>query len=279
MPKQWSEAVGGAVDICEDKLKTSLLELGHLDPTPRENHNSWLITAAKNLLNSSESSLDAALTFLFAGSQLSLSSLSLQQRAQYLCHIDSNLREYLVSEFYPRIFQYLGLHLGDIMFFPDLDGNIFLSFLNCALKAPQSTLEELLGPSLAGNITVLWASTGLSLPNLKTLASRFSYTPILDRLSLRSHSEPEFRLHQFSHPVFDKYLPSIAVNSPSEPGKRSTRIQKLCDESVVDEKHPHTSKSLISKSLGGKDYVATSERQRIKHLRWEQRFMANRKPD
>lgn len=277
IPQDWSEAFEEAVDLCDEKLKASLPKLSPSTPSI-ENRDSWLIRAAKDLLSNSASSLDAPLTFIFVAAQLSLSSLSLKQRALRPFPFSSNLKEYLVSNFYPRIFRYLALHLNNPHFLPDLDGSVFLAFLTCSTNSPKSTLEMLVGSRLAHNVTSVWTSGNLSVPDLGILALRY---PPPSGSGKAQKFKSKFTLLPFSHPVFDDYLPSINtdnVQGSSTPRTR-TRIEKLCDEPFVDETHWHNAKSILPKHLGGKNDTTTSTPawEKMKQLRRDQRFMANRK--
>lgn len=281
MPDSWSEAVSEAVGLCNGRLKGSLSELSsfNLPPSKLESRDAWLIRAAKSMLDSSNNSRDTALAFLFVGAQLSLSFLPLKQRAQYPCRINSNLEQYLVNHFCPRIYQYLSLHIQDGNFFPDLDGNMFLVFLNCAVGPREYTLEELLGPTLAYNLESLWTSNNLSIPDLRTLFCGYSYEPTPSKSSSKLSSE--LKLLPFSHAMFNQHLPLIAIaenNAPEPKHQTLTRVAKLCDAPVGPERHWHNANLILPKYLGGQSNLTTTtaKQKNLKAQRWERQFMMNR---
>jgi hypothetical protein len=274
LPEDWSDIFLESVHRCDEALQVLLPTFGHSPPA--ENRDAWLIDAARDMLAGSQDSLDAPLAFIFVAAQLNLSTISMEQRAQTPRTVNRKLRKYLVSRFYPTMFRHLSANLANTTFFPDLDGNLYLVLLNCVIQAPKSTLQDLLGPTLAIHLTSVWKSANLTLPNLSILASNFAYAP------QKTASKPNsvIELLPFSHPIFDKYLPKIASNSDLEASApKRTRIQELCDELFIDSKHWHNSKSILPKHLGGQDDGATaiSPREKMKQLRRDQRFMANRK--
>ncbi|KAG8755364.1 hypothetical protein FRC11_006090, partial [Ceratobasidium sp. 423] len=140
---------------------------------------------------------------------------------------------------------------------------------------PGGTLDELFGEGLARDAASTWTTAGLSIPNLSSLSSQFAYTQHNVATVLR----PNLELLPFSHPVFDEYLPHISTVSDdqkSEEMLKRTRIEALCDEPFVDEKHWHNDKSILPKHLGGTDDRAPlTDWEKMKRLRREQRFMAS----
>ncbi|CAE6339059.1 unnamed protein product [Rhizoctonia solani] len=272
-PQAWLQISSDALRLCDNALEKALPQ-----PTltsPSNNRLSWLTTATKAMLADSQNQVDEALAFIFVTAQLALAHMSVQQRAINHCIVDQGISEYLKSDFYPTIFRHLRATLIDPGFFPDLDGNLFVVLLNCALKLPEGSLEEIVGGNLAQAISSAWTAAGLSIPNLGTLASRFAFT----EHQIATVPRPKLELLPFSHPVFDKYLPYITTLSDDQKFNETlqrTRIEALCDEPFVDEKHWHNNKSILPKHLGGSDDPAPSTAwEKMKKLRREQRFMAN----
>ncbi|CAE6475433.1 unnamed protein product [Rhizoctonia solani] len=272
-PQAWLQISSDALRLCD-----SALEEASSQPrltSPSDNRISWLTTSTKAMLAESQNPLDTALTFIFVTAQLALKHLSVQQRALNHCIVDQGILEYLKADFYPAMFRHLRVTLIDPMFFPDLDGNLFVIFLNCTLKLPEGSLDEIFGGDLAQDISSVWAAAGLPIPNFGTLASRFAFT----EYQTVAVPRPKLELLPFSHPVFDKYLPYIATLSDDQKFDETiqrTRIEALCDEPFVDEKHWHNNKSILPKHLGGSDDPApTTAWERMKKLRRDQRFMAN----
>ncbi|KAB5588619.1 DEAD/DEAH-box helicase [Ceratobasidium theobromae] len=271
LPDGWSIAE----DMCSRKLEAALSDDSSL--LPPEDRDAWLMQAAANMINelSPDDPLVAPITFIFIAAQLSIPSISIQQRAQYPCAVDPKLKDYLVSTFYPRIFQHLSSSLADVTFFPDLDGNLFLVLLNCTLNISEATTQELLGPTLAHQVASTWTAANLPLPNLGGL-SQFAYVSP----EMPSKYESNFELLPFSHEIFDKHFKPIALDIAIQPNSTDerTRIEKLCDERFIDDKHWHNEKHILPKHLGGKDdttLTTSTSWQKMKRLRREQRFMAN----
>ncbi|KAF8749234.1 P-loop containing nucleoside triphosphate hydrolase protein [Rhizoctonia solani] len=203
----------------------------------------------KAMLAESKNPLDAQFAFLFFASQMALGSMSMQQRAVELCVIDQELSDYLKAEFYPAIFRHLGTRLLKAEFFPDLDGNLFMVLLNCVLKSPNVALGALVGEGLAQDVSSAWTSAGLSIPNLGELLSQYAFT---EPKPVKTAPAPRYELLPFSHPIFDEYLPSITTISETSRPKifMRTRVEALCDEPFMDEKHWHNDKSILPKHLG-----------------------------
>ncbi|KAF8601954.1 P-loop containing nucleoside triphosphate hydrolase protein [Ceratobasidium sp. AG-I] len=271
----WIGAYNASMKLCEKELTKVI-------PNPTTVHTSdnraaWLAHAVQAALDGSSSAFGPALALAFLGSQLILPYLSIEQRAQQLWPLDSKLRKHLVTEFYPKTFSYLGSTLANTLFFPDLDGNIFLAFLNCVIGSGQHDLGVFVGASLAQEITATWAMVGVPLPDLSILSSCFK-PKIVGAPSMVSSP---LALLPFSHPLFDKYLPALSLDSAPESTTSSdlrTRLDKLCDEPFVDGRHWHSSKSILPKRLGGvEDQEASAQTswQRMKQLRKDQRFMTN----
>ncbi|CAE6496597.1 unnamed protein product [Rhizoctonia solani] len=272
-PTNWLGASSEAAKICEDELEQVLPQFVHSPPP--ESRLSWLMNATKAMLAESSNPLDEPFAFIFVAAQLALTCMSAQQRALNHCIVDQGMSDYLKSEFYPAIFRHLCSGLVDVTFLPDLDGRLFLILLNCILKAPDGTLDGIFGGDLARDAVSTWTAAGLSTPNLSNLPSQFAYTRHKAVTPLR----PNLELLPFSHPVFDEYLPYIATASDDQKADgmlKRTRIEALCDESFVDEKHWHNDKSILPKHLGGTDdRTPLTDWEKMKKLRREQRFMAS----
>jgi hypothetical protein len=277
IPEDWNSVYASSIELCKQRFSNLApsVDLSSL-VTDR---NSWLLQSIKALLEKSSDTSEIAISFLFAASQLVLPSLSIEQRAQFSSSVDPSLRVYLVSKFYPKLFGQLASSLDGSTFLPDLDGNVFLVFLNHIISSPRQKMEDFVGASLAEEILAAWASVDLAPPDFSILSTQFkSATTIVPS----SSSDAPFELLPFSHPVLDKYLQSVAVHSSSQPAAgpdTRSRLDKLCDEPFVDEKHWHNAKSILPKHLGGKDdNTATnlSSWERMKQLKKDQRFMTNR---
>ncbi|KDN44229.1 hypothetical protein RSAG8_05702, partial [Rhizoctonia solani AG-8 WAC10335] len=272
-PKDWLQISSEASRLCQGVLEKALPR-----PTlasPSEDRLSWLMNATKAMLAESKNPLDEAFAFVFIAAQLALTPMSAQQRALNHCSVSQGISDYLKLDFYPAMFRHLRANLVDTAFFPDIDGHLFLVLLNCTLKLPEGSLEEIFGEDLARNMSSAWAEVGLSTPNLGNLSSRFTFT----QQQSVTISRPKLELMPFSHPVFDNYLPYIATlsdNQKSDELLNRTRIEALCDEPFEDEKHWHNNKSIHPKHLGGSNEPApTTDWEKRKKLRREQRFMAN----
>ncbi|KAJ1300164.1 hypothetical protein OPQ81_011916 [Rhizoctonia solani] len=272
-PKDWLKISSAAARLCEDALNQTLSL--STPSSPPKNRLSWLMNSAKAMLANPGTDLDESFTFVFIAAQLALAYMSAQQCALSHRAIDQRISEYLQSHFYPAMFGHLSNNLVDATFFPDLDGNLFLIFLNCVLKSPQGTTEELFGENLARDLSSAWTAAGLSIPTFNDLSSRFAYT----KHNMVTAPRLAFELLPFSHPVFDQYLPSIATISDDRASNeilQRTRIEALCDEPFVDDKHWHNDKTILPKHLGGKDdNKPRNEWERMKRLRRDQEFMAN----
>ncbi|KAF8671655.1 P-loop containing nucleoside triphosphate hydrolase protein [Rhizoctonia solani] len=272
-PQAWMNISSQAAHICDTALEKVV------PPTKSsssKSYISWLIDSIKAMLAESKNPLDAQFAFLFFASQMALGSMSMQQRAVELCVIDQELSDYLKAEFYPAIFRHLGTRLLKAEFFPDLDGNLFMVLLNCVLKSPNVALGALVGEGLAQDVSSAWTSAGLSIPNLGELLSQYAFT---EPKPVKTAPAPRYELLPFSHPIFDEYLPSITTTSESQSSEdlvMRTRVEALCDEPFMDEKHWHNDKSILPKHLGGTDDQAPlTDWEKMKKLRREQRFMAN----
>ncbi|KAH7332993.1 hypothetical protein B0J17DRAFT_677146 [Rhizoctonia solani] len=271
-PKNWLGISSEAALLCERVLERVIPEPTLSPPSTRI---SWLMNSTKSMLAGSIDPLDEVFAFIFVAAQLALTRMSTRQRALNLCVVDQSITEDLKSKFYPTMFRHLCANLRGVTFFPDLDGHVFLIFLNCILKAPNGTLEGLFGEDLARDISSTWTVAGLSIPNLGSLSSRYTF---VEQRTI-TIPQPNLELLPFSHPVFDEYLPYISAVSEiqnSDEMLQRTRIEALCDVPFADEKHWHNDKSILPKHLGGTDdRTPLTGWEKMKRLKREQRFMAN----
>lgn len=273
---EWSDAYDISMEHCSRAFIG--MDIQSNDTLISDNRAAWLMQSVAALLEGSTDPICSAVSLAFVASQLIVPSLSVDQRAQRLWTLDSKLHTYLVTDFYPRTLAYLGSTLAGATFFPDLDGNVFLAFLSCLIDSTEHDIEALVGVSSAQEIAAAWVSTGVALPDLSILSSFFKSKP-LD--ASHSTSDHLFTLLPFSHPLLDKYLPLFSEEANAEPKTADdtrSRLEQLCDESFVDERHWHNSKSILPKHLGGRDdgeATNLTSWQRMKRLRKDQRFMTN----
>ncbi|CAE6426702.1 unnamed protein product [Rhizoctonia solani] len=274
-PSGWAKISSKASQTCDIALKKVLPPIENSLSRSSETRVSWLTNSIKAMLAEPKTALDAPLGFLFFAAQLALGSMPVNERALERCPIDPAASHYLKSEFYPTVFRHLGANLGNASFLPDLDGNLFLILLNYALKTPEGTLEQLIGESQAQDVLSTWTAAGLSVPKLSDLSSKYAFVqPDIVRVP-----RTKLELLPFSHPIFDKYLPSVSTVSEDQISGENdtrTRVEALCDEPFVDEKHWHNNKSILPKHLGGTDdRTQLTDWEKMKKLRREQRYMAN----
>lgn len=144
---EWSNAYEISLERCNDELLE--MNIQSSDPLLANNRTAWLMQAATTFANDIISPVDSAILFAFVTSQLLVPSFPIEQRAQRLWTVDPRLRTYLVTDFYPRIFGCLGSTLAAATFSPDLDGNVFLAFLNCIIGGTNYDMESLVGASSA----------------------------------------------------------------------------------------------------------------------------------
>ncbi|CAE6441596.1 unnamed protein product [Rhizoctonia solani] len=271
-PSGWMKISSKAIRTCDGALEK---ELPSLESSRSQSRLSWLIDSIKPMFTEPKTPLDAPLAFLFFAAQLALTFMSAKQRALGSCPIDQRISGYLKDKFYPAVFRRLGANLASAMFLPDLDGNLFLVLLNYTLITPSATLEGLIGESLAREVSSTWTTAGLSVPELGELSSEYSFR----QPNLVPTLQTKLELLPFSHHIFDKHLPSISTISEgqiSRDREMRTRVEALCDEPFVDEKHWHNDTSILPKHLGGTDEQAPlTDWEKMKKLRREQRFMAN----
>ncbi|KAG9090129.1 hypothetical protein FRC06_001213, partial [Ceratobasidium sp. 370] len=276
LPKDWNATHGASERLCQERY--SKLVSKHNQISPTVDRVSWLLKGAATFAASSSESVGCALAFVFLASQVILPHLSIEQRAQIPYDVDSELKTHLISQFYPTLFGSLASSLHNPTFLPDLDGNLFLVTLDAMIASANNTIDTLVGDAISEEITNAWTSIGHALPDLSILSTRFQSTvPTIPSLFV----DTPYELLPFSHPVLDQYLESVAVHTASAPISdvdTRTRLDRLCDEPFVDEKHWHNAKSILPKHLGGKDDNTSSNLtswERMKQLRRDQRFMTN----
>ncbi|KAG9094747.1 hypothetical protein FS749_011922 [Ceratobasidium sp. UAMH 11750] len=276
LPKDWNTSHAISERLCQERYSQLVSNQNQISPSV--DRVSWLLQGATIFASSPSEPIDRALSFVFLASQLILPHISIEQRAQIPYPVDSKLKVYLISEFYPKLFGALASSLHNSTFLPDLDGNLFLVTLNTIIASASSTIDTLIGDAISEELTTAWASIGLPFPDLSVLSARFqSANPIIPPPSMES----PYELLRFSHPVLDPYLESVAVHTASSAASdldTRTRLDRLCDEPFIDEKHWHNTKSILPKHLGGKDDGASpnlTSWERMKQLRRDQRFMTN----
>ncbi|QRV75685.1 DEAD/DEAH box helicase [Ceratobasidium sp. AG-Ba] len=273
-PENWDATATIAENLCTSRF--NILVPGWNNSSSPGSRESWLTNVVCLVIGDGADAMDQAAAFIFLASQIALSYLSIQQRAQTTCVIDRTLRKYLVSKFYPKIFGYLAISLQDASFFPDLDGNIFLMLLNAMIGSTKPQLETLFGPALSHQIETLWLSGHSALPDMAALSCFESIVPVTT-----SAQNFFYQLLYFSHPILDPYLKTVffeGAKIPEDPNTPRTRIEELCDIPFTDTKHWHNSKSILPKHLGGADDTEDGRLtswERMKRLRREQRFMSN----
>ena len=199
--------------------------------------------------------------------------LPLRNRTAEIQGYNTDLDAHLQGNFLPKVFSVIDTYLSEWDLDLDLDGNVFTALLGVLLPDTKLSLRHRLGDSLS-QIGISTASPSDHKPHLKTLRSVFPVQvshPLPSVLAVA-----KAKLLPFHHDVFDKGFSLIDL--PSDDSEEDIEYRALefgkgtafYDQILWD----NTKRHIISKHLGGEQAKHSDERQRMKMMKMQQRFMS-----
>ncbi|KAH9932994.1 P-loop containing nucleoside triphosphate hydrolase protein [Fomitopsis serialis] len=239
-------------------------------PAPSEK---WLAMVLKRM----SSALDlrragmAELLYAFAAHLLVVPALSVQQRAQKLEALHPELSEMLVGDFLSTAF--LALESVLTRSSPDVDGHVYVAFLNFAMTHTELSPSALLGDAVGSRLATLWSSAGLGECDFAAFGARFP-RPVQSPEGTESAPTVQALL-PFSNSVFDDHLAAVCVDVEAED---PPELRGHLDFNTIfnDVYHWHNHKrAILPAHLGGEAYQPMDAVQRYKALRRSQHFMAS----
>ncbi|KAI0034854.1 hypothetical protein K488DRAFT_44574 [Vararia minispora EC-137] len=213
------------------------------------------------------------LLWLFVVHSLIIPTLGIRRRARKLDLLHTDLARELTTHFLPMLFRSLASVIichGDVV---DIDGRVFVALVQFVIEK-QVSVEELVGPDIYARAVSIWSAAGCNAhSSLKSLYTSF---PNPSRSSAPSSLTPRSTLMPFTNPVFDDELASVHVHVSfdSDPPPLE-RLEFSLGTEFEDVRHWHAHKqTILPKHFGGETQKPTTERERLRRLRAEQRFMA-----
>ncbi|KAI0638272.1 P-loop containing nucleoside triphosphate hydrolase protein [Trametes polyzona] len=208
---------------------------------------------------------------LFVAHILYVPHLDLKERAQRAVTLPATLSELLIGRFLPEAFRFLEQGASPVV----VDGRVFAALLSYVLNHDVSDLKSVLGPEISSAVDAVWSSCNLRTPDYAAFRTRFP-PPSVDQ-EHRMHEDHPLRLLPFHHPLFDEELASIRLDAEESEEEDEDAPHLEFNTRFNDTQHWHNHKrAILPAHLGGNDTQGpTTEWQRKRQLRSEQRYMSN----
>ncbi|KAH7883469.1 hypothetical protein F5I97DRAFT_1931024 [Phlebopus sp. FC_14] len=290
-----------AFDPLRDQAKSTPLRLHGQSPKYKDLGPADLVLKAATSIPQA-SIKERALLFAYIIHVILLNRLSVGDRARKLEPMHDDLKNFLITTFFPKMFFSIETVVAMSNMTIDLDIRLFISLFRFLSENRRLSLREVFGPDVAQLITTKFSTFAVPISTFAQFATSF-----LPRPSPPLSENRVLGLLPFSNKIFDEALaplrgmaeddhPSSVSEDESEETnsdewdsdsedkgpKKPAETQPSEDPSGYfddgtlfnDTQHWHNhKKAIMPKHLGGEVAPAMDARQRKKKLRSDQRFM------
>ncbi|CAA7261143.1 unnamed protein product [Cyclocybe aegerita] len=226
----------------------------------------------RDILRSTRASVEPEIAYLFIAHSLLTSSLSIHERAQPLTILPAELQANITGVFLPRVFAHAANLFTSGRGCMGVDGRIFSALIHVVLLKSCS-LSEVIGSRAYAEAQHIWEGLPGPAVDFAKFTTRYgntlgpSYSP-----STIANLET-YHLLPFSHPVFDKQLAGVYVETEGESAEApSSPLPRSPATTFRDTRHWHNQKSILPPHLGGSRPSGPPNPRKLKA---DQRFMSS----
>ncbi|KAJ3508807.1 hypothetical protein NLJ89_g5555 [Agrocybe chaxingu] len=226
----------------------------------------------RDILQFTRASVEPEIVYLFIAHSLLTPSLSIHERAQPQKILPAELQANITDVFLPRVFVHAANLVASGRGCLEVDGRIFSALIYVVLLKSRS-LSDVIGSRAYTEVQRIWERLAGPAVDFAKFAARYGSAVAPPHSPATIANLETYQLLPFSHPVFDRQLADVYVETERESADApSSPLSQSPATTFRDTRHWHNQKSILPPHLGGSRPSGPPNPRKLKA---DQRFMSS----